>query len=166
MHDRVLKLSLVQHDHPPLKQLSSSVNVEAIAAEVEKLLGQKSGIPNTQVPINGGSHVGAPHNPISTFLSSVAQLQQALPGVNMMQLLQAVSGSQPAMMNPDVNIAAGHNGSHGNFMSCQQQDLKSMLSQSQMQMSTQGSMPPPPPQVRPAGFVPTLFLTLLTTVIL
>eukprot|EP00892_Ulva_mutabilis_P010124 jgi/Ulvmu1/7484/UM037_0028.1 len=134
-----------RHDQPPLKQLNSSVNVEAIAAEVEKLLGQKSGMPGGQSPANGCSSAPAPHNPISTFLSSVAQLQQALPGVNMMQLLQAVSGSQPSMMNADVNMGAG--GVHGTFMS-QQPDINSMISQSQMHLNSQGSMPAPPPQVR------------------
>lgn len=136
----------MQHDPPPLKQLASSVNVEAIAAEVEKLIGQKSGIPGPQASMNGSNGVPTTHNPISSFLSSVAQLQQALPGVNMMQLLQAVSGSQPSMMNADVNMGGGHSGVHGSFAS-QQPDIKSILSQSQMHIGAQGSMPPPPPQV-------------------
>lgn len=136
----------MQHEPPPLKQLSSSVNVEAIAAEVEKLIGQKAGVPGPPGSLNAGNGAPAGHNPISTFLSSVAQLQNALPGVNMMQLLQAVSGSQPSMMNSDVNMGGCHGGVHGSFGS-QQPDIKSMLSQAQMQMSGQCSIPPPPPQV-------------------
>lgn len=128
-----------------MKQPSSSVNVEAIAAEVEKLIGQKSGVPGQQGPVNNGNGAPGSQNPIAAFLSSVAQLQQAIPGVNMMQLLQAVSGSQPQMMNSDMHLCGSQCSVPGNF--CPQNPDMKPYSQSQMQMNGHGAVPPPPPQV-------------------
>jgi hypothetical protein len=124
-------MHLVQ-EMPPLKQMVPSVNVEAIAAEVEKLLGQKSTSHHGSfLPSSSSSS----QNAISSFLNSVVQLQQAVPGINVVQLLQAVGGSQ----NASSLDCSALNGMTGGGASAQM-DLKAALAQAQMQLNLQNQV--------------------------
>jgi hypothetical protein len=119
-----------------LKQTLPPLHVEAIAAEVEKLLGQKSikaarsmGYGGLQPP----SHTKSSQNAISGFLHSVLQLQQAMPGFNVMQLLQALLGTQQQMPTTHDFM----DGLQAHSTSAQGADLAATLMQMQLQLNLQ-----------------------------
>lgn len=123
-----------------------SMNVEAIAAEVEKLIVQKTGVPaptpmhSSFIPPSSGQQPTS-QNAISSFLNSVAQLQNAVPGINVMQLLQAVGA--PQEQGQPVNNNVHHNVPQGapNAQSvAAQMDLKAALAQAQMQLNMQNQV--------------------------
>ena len=127
------------------KMMPSSVNVEQIAAEVEKLLGQKTGVPapgpmhSSFVPPSTGQQPTS-QNAISSFLNSVVQLQNAVPGINVMQLLQAVGAPQD--QGQPGNNPAHHNipqGANAHSVAAQM-DLKAALAQAQMQLNMQNQV--------------------------
>ena len=131
----------VEREVPHMNRMMPSVNVEQIAAEVEKLLGQKTGnqsqssMHSSFIPPTSGQP--ASQNAISSFLNSVVQLQNAVPGINVMQLLQAVGAPQEQgqALNNATHPGMPQTANAHNVAA--QMDLKAALAQAQLQMNLQ-----------------------------
>jgi hypothetical protein len=134
----------VKREVPNANRLMPAVNVEQIAAEVEKLLGQKSGLSgasmnNTFIP-QGSIQQPTSQNAITAFLNAVVQLHNAVPGINIMQLLQAVGAPQEqtqALPNSQ-QLAINQNPMANNANT--PMDLKGALSQAQLQLGMNNQM--------------------------
>lgn len=155
----------VKREVPNMNKMMPSVNVEQIAAEVEKLLGQKTGVPaptsmNSSFSMPPSSGQPTSQNAITSFLNSVVQLQNAVPGINVMQLLQAVGA--PQEQGPVNN--GPHGMPHGMPQNAAaQMDLKAALAHAQLQLNLQNQVQNMQVSFPPASYVSTLSMHLLRT---